>query len=354
MPEFNQKGFANILLFILLAAGIGLGVYLVQNRTNLFPQASISAPIAPKTGFTLASINPTVSKEGEFYIKVGVNSDFDAANLFTLGMTYPADKVQVIGISPSSGDGVPQQTGNVGDTFVNKWIEQSNQGGTIVLSGAVPNPGLKTGTGQTATMATIYFKVIPGSSGDIPLIVKGDSAIYRNSDNQNIMGSNAGVTLKIGTPVPSVGSSSPKPTACPSGTSTIYGDPQNGGTSIIKCGTTPVPSCKVCPVPSLKTGCDLKVIDACNCQYQIVCASVSPSPLPPQVDGKRADLFKDSKKPNFVNDQDVSVFFTKCAEKGLELFGQPASKQPICDIFEDGKITVQDWAVLIKYRNKAI
>jgi hypothetical protein len=75
---------------------------------------------------------------------------------------------------------------------------------------------------------------------------------------------------------------------------------------------------------------------------------------PVSVNGKRADLYKDSKKPDFINDQDISVFFSKCAEKGVELFGQPASVQPVCDIFEDGKITVSDWAVLVKFRNQSV
>jgi len=86
----------------------------------------------------------------------------------------------------------------------------------------------------------------------------------------------------------------------------------------------------------------------------VVINIASPAPLPIVVDGKRADLFKDTKKPNFVNDQDISVFFTKCAEKGIELFGQPASVQPICDINNDGTINAPDWAILVKFRNQVI
>jgi hypothetical protein len=82
---------------------------------------------------------------------------------------------------------------------------------------------------------------------------------------------------------------------------------------------------------------------------------VKPSPTPSTtLKGKRADLFKSPNKPDFIDDQDISVFFSKCAEKGVELFGQPASVQPVCDIFEDGKITVSDWAVLVKFRNQSV
>lgn len=46
MPQASQKGIAHILLLVLLVAGIGLGVYLVNQKTNLFPWAA-SNPIPP-------------------------------------------------------------------------------------------------------------------------------------------------------------------------------------------------------------------------------------------------------------------------------------------------------------------
>ena len=39
MP-INQKGVAQIFLVLFLLAGIALGVYLVQQKTNLFPKAA--------------------------------------------------------------------------------------------------------------------------------------------------------------------------------------------------------------------------------------------------------------------------------------------------------------------------
>lgn len=39
MPRLNQKGLAPIALIIMLLAGVALGTYLVQNRTNLLPKA---------------------------------------------------------------------------------------------------------------------------------------------------------------------------------------------------------------------------------------------------------------------------------------------------------------------------
>lgn len=42
MSKFSQVGFSHILLLIILASAIGLGVYLVQSRTNFLPKAQIS------------------------------------------------------------------------------------------------------------------------------------------------------------------------------------------------------------------------------------------------------------------------------------------------------------------------
>lgn len=49
MPNINQKGGLQILLAILLVSGIAVGVYLVRQKTNLLPQASISEPISSQS-----------------------------------------------------------------------------------------------------------------------------------------------------------------------------------------------------------------------------------------------------------------------------------------------------------------
>lgn len=362
------------MLLVLVLAGIGLGVYLVQHRTNIFPRASISEPIAPKTGFTLTATDDIVSPNSEFYVKVTANSDFDEANLFSLVMNYPSDKVQMLDISPSMNGGTPSA-----GTFIKKWIEQSDdKNGKIVLSGAIPNPGFKTNVGTPASMVVIRFKVI-ANTGSIILDVNEESGIYRNSDNQNIMVTNIGAQVKIGV----------APSVIPSV------DSDNDGfldTDEFFYGTDPGKSCGINAWPPDMT--NDEVVNFLDASFMVPFINgtnpyskrydldrngkiseddafiiqkyfsksctvpvSSPSPVPssaPVIDGKRADLYKDPNKPNFVNDQDISVFYSKCAAKGVELFGQPASVQPICDILEDGKITVSDWAVLIKFRNKQV
>lgn len=47
----NQKGAVHILAILLLLAGLGVGVYLVQKQTNIFPKAyspKQSAPVLPR------------------------------------------------------------------------------------------------------------------------------------------------------------------------------------------------------------------------------------------------------------------------------------------------------------------
>jgi hypothetical protein len=64
----NQRGFAHILILVLLIIGLFVAIYLVQDHTNLFPRASvsdpISEPISPEpssTSIASASATPTAS-----------------------------------------------------------------------------------------------------------------------------------------------------------------------------------------------------------------------------------------------------------------------------------------------------
>jgi hypothetical protein len=96
----SQKGIAHLLLLVLLIAGIGLGLYLVQNKTNLFPFASNELS-TPETSFQLESNKTSVKAGEEFKVNLMVRSDFDAANTFSALVSYPADKVEVVRIDPS-------------------------------------------------------------------------------------------------------------------------------------------------------------------------------------------------------------------------------------------------------------
>lgn len=117
---------------------------------------------------------------------------------------------------------------SVRDYFIKNVIEHKvdNSAGIISLVGGVPNPGIKTNiSDESPIMATVTFKVKSGATGDANISFDNSSAIYRNSDNVNILATkrNASVTITnsptaTSSPSPSVVSSasSPVPSVTPS------------------------------------------------------------------------------------------------------------------------------------------
>ena len=90
------------------------------------------------------------------------------------------------------------------DYFISNWMEKvpDNTAGTISLSGGVPSPGFKSILGQDSrVMAEIVFTAL--ANGDANITFEPDSAIYKNSDNTNILGVKRDVAIKVGaTPTP--------------------------------------------------------------------------------------------------------------------------------------------------------
>lgn len=118
MPQQNQKGIAPLIIIILILLSLVLGVWLVQNRTNILPSAQENdANLAPQTAFhLLTSENYSLAESTEgsdtaiapmrtwFYpgeeikVNVAVSSDIDAANTFSAIISYPTDLLEVTGI----------------------------------------------------------------------------------------------------------------------------------------------------------------------------------------------------------------------------------------------------------------
>ncbi|MBI2019332.1 discoidin domain-containing protein [Candidatus Daviesbacteria bacterium] len=189
MLKLDQRGIvAQALILILLILGAVVGVYLVQNRTNLFPKAGGSAPLGPETSFSLLGPNDCPGffvctmqyifppdKGEEFEVKLFARSDIEEANLFTAKMDFPKDLVEVKEIKTK-------------DSFIKNWVEEyyDNSTGKISLSGGVPNPGYKTQLGQPSSLvAVIVFEAKALGKGALSLT--DDSAIYSNLNNINIL-----------------------------------------------------------------------------------------------------------------------------------------------------------------------
>lgn len=55
MPKLSEKGIAQIFLLVLLLVGLGVGLYLVQNRTNLLPKAAVNTKLTINFATTACS-----------------------------------------------------------------------------------------------------------------------------------------------------------------------------------------------------------------------------------------------------------------------------------------------------------
>lgn len=75
MPKLNQKGIAQLLLVILLISGIGLGVFLINQKTQLFPMAASN----PISGPIISSPSPSPSCTGSAGNLLG-NPGFDCGS----------------------------------------------------------------------------------------------------------------------------------------------------------------------------------------------------------------------------------------------------------------------------------
>lgn len=201
MPKLNQRGVIHLLLpliLLILLGGIIAGVYLVTqgNPLKLFSRASVSGPISPQTSFTLYPY--TGPKEGysigmEIPVVVHVRSDIDSANLFAAKINFDKNLLSVASIKAGTEDS---------PSFITNWVERfsDNATGQISLVGGVEAPGYQTNVNQPTytianSMATIFFKA--KAKGIANITFANDSAIYRNSDNINILGPKNNTTLTI-------------------------------------------------------------------------------------------------------------------------------------------------------------
>lgn len=113
----NQKGVAQILVILLLLAGIGTGVYLVQKQTNIFPKAynptkSLSGPISPKQEYTLIPSTTSViylsnsssNPRSGYLAKVTLKdkTGMEVANQRNMVYTWTASNPEVVNIIPSA------------------------------------------------------------------------------------------------------------------------------------------------------------------------------------------------------------------------------------------------------------
>lgn len=199
-PALSKKSIFSVLGLLVLFLGLPLGVYLSISQTNLFSKAAVIAPPAsPQASFSLETPKVSVGTGEDFPVTILVRSDIDHANLFVAKVNFPANMLVVETVATGSA-----QFGSSNQGMIQKWVETTvdNDTGQISLVGGVANPGFKTdiGNSKKAILTTIIFKA--KTPGRAVLSIDSSSAIFRNSDQQNILQTKQGLTINIvGNPI---------------------------------------------------------------------------------------------------------------------------------------------------------
>lgn len=193
LKSLNQRGFAPILIIILiLLAGLALGVYLVQQRTNIFPKASVSDPIGPETSLSLSGNTATLVAGMDTTIHILVRSDIEAANIFSAQISYPANLLEIVSSNSSVNDStyIPIEE----DDWLEEYIDNNN--GKASFIGGLPDPGYRTSpTTGSVKLISLTFRAKGTGSGEITL--DGTSAIYSNSTSENILTTTRNIAIAI-------------------------------------------------------------------------------------------------------------------------------------------------------------
>lgn len=175
--------------------------------------------------FELLSQNSSFQAGEEFAVSLHATSSVDEANLFSAEIGFDPEVLEVVKI-------------DTGSSFITQWAANSfnNATGKIKLVGGVPSPGFKT-SDLGSDMALIFFKSKKPGSALINFTLT--SAIFRNSDNLDILKSATPLVLQIlpsatPTPIPTENpsptpiptpSTTPTPTATPTATPTPTSSP---------------------------------------------------------------------------------------------------------------------------------
>lgn len=172
-----------------------VGTLTNSNVTITDPQA-----VTKTAEFSFSPAVGSVNVGSEIGVQIKVKNAVENANLFSAKINFDPNKLSVTRIDTTG-------------SFVTQWVSTptsfDNATGTISVVGGVPTPGFK-GTATPSTMATVYFT--GKASGSATVAYDGTSAIYRNSDNANILLSSAGGTYTVAAVV----TPSPSPVVSPS------------------------------------------------------------------------------------------------------------------------------------------
>ena len=88
MDKSSQKGFAHIVIVLILIAGLAASLYLIRNRTNWLPKAGGGGPPIPQTSFSLMPMKLNYNVGDDVAVNLSFRSDIAASNLFSAKISY--------------------------------------------------------------------------------------------------------------------------------------------------------------------------------------------------------------------------------------------------------------------------
>lgn len=145
--------------------------------TQATPALAASLYFSPASG--------TYAKGSTLRVNIGINTGGEGINAVQANFSYPADKLQFTSLS-TSGSAL---------TII---AERTGGGGFVKLAGGTPNPGFS----GSKHLGSAYFKVLANTSS-ASLTFMGDSAVLRNSNNQNVLSGRGSANFTFSASLPS-------------------------------------------------------------------------------------------------------------------------------------------------------
>jgi hypothetical protein len=216
-------------------ASIGINGNDINTLTNSSVIVSATPAVVKNAVMSLTAPAGTIPATPEFGVDVMIKTGSDASNLFVSKLNFDPSKLTVSRIDTAG-------------SFITQWVNAptfDNANGVISAVGGVPTPGFTAAT-TAAKMLTVYFT--GKASGAAPINFDPSSAVYRDSDNQNIAGTftNTSVTIgAIATPTPT-----PIPSVAPSPSASVAPSPAVSPSPAASVVVSPSPAASVAPSPS--------------------------------------------------------------------------------------------------------
>lgn len=179
-PKRSPWAIIGIVVLSLMVLAIPVGLFLVQQKTNLTPQAAVSEPQTDSTNGIILEPRPSLNGV-TIPVDIYVRSSSDAINLSKIKLKFDPVFLSVEKIATDEANEKQSQT-------FNKWLEASydNSLGFVTLISGLPTPGIKTSglSEDRAYFATVNFN--QKQSGSTIIQSTQDSVFLRNLDSQNV------------------------------------------------------------------------------------------------------------------------------------------------------------------------